>query len=1121
MINLYKRETEILNGLKDFQRATVERVYELFQKGQNRVLVADEVGLGKTLIAKGVIAKTAILHKNQGDDLFKVIYICSNQNIARQNVMKLKIDTEVTVGNTNDTRLSMQHLKFHEEKMNPKIIENYVQLIPLTPATSFNMTGGSGIVQERALIYAIFKRLPMLAPYDKQLEEILRNGANSSWEGWAKSWMEQRVKECNEKSNGDYLKNMISKVEGTLNNEFKDLKQGLLTALKTISSNGGTAENAYNLIYRMRQMMAQISIDFLEPDLVIMDEFQRFRELISEREDTEIGMLTKRFLYSGKVKTLLLSATPYKLYSTLEEIDENGGTDDHYNEFMQVIDFLFDQNDVKRRELRIDWQDFSNSLKHLDSENWEDACVKKKKAEDMMFEGICRTERLMVSKSGNAMLDTSKARDNAEITANDILSYIEGDKVTEALQELGSKVVPPVEYVKSSPYIFSFMDHYKIKEELRKHFNKNTELARVVKKSSSGWLKRDMINNYKKLPPSNARLERLLKETFEGNPEFFMWVPPSLPYYEPEGAYKNSRNFSKILVFSAWEMVPRMIASLVSYESERRTIGKLVERGDKDGNGIIKYFVMDNKRRYPRGRLNLSMRRDEKTGKQEPGRMALFTLMYPCITLAKLFNPIELLNSREDKRISRSTLEKMLRQRVTPLVDEAIAKFQVKKTGAADERWYWAAPIIFDYLHERDNVRLWLDGSGMGNFEEEKEVEGYEAQEGKEENNLLTEHFKLLKDSFLYPMDLKLGLMPEDLIDILVLQTIGAPGVCLQRMFLQDVVDNYTNGYAMEGAMLIAKNIVKKFNLPESTAIVDLLYSSEYSRKKDKQPDEYHWINVMKYCADGNFQAVLDEYRHMLVESYGLWDMDKEKRTQEVATLISQALKTYTASYKVDTVNNFLSKKSDMRMRSHFAAGFYNPGKEGKVAQRTESLRQSFNSPFRPFVLATTSIGQEGLDFHYYCRKIMHWNLPSNPIDLEQREGRINRYKGLAIRQNAAIKYGNIKFKKDIWNEMFETCKANEKREHCELVPYWYMEPDKDSNAVSIERIVPMYPFSKDGAQYERLIKILSLYRITLGQARQEELVEGIFNNLDEEKLERIHELFINLSPYYKKYSME
>jgi ERCC4-related helicase len=55
--------------------------------------------------------------------------------------------------------------------------------------------------------------------------------------------------------------------------------------------------------------------------------------------------------------------------------------------------------------------------------------------------------------------------------------------------------------------------------------------------------------------------------------------------------------------------------------------------------------------------------------------------------------------------------------------------------------------------------------------------------------------------------------------------------------------------------------------------------------------------------------------------------------------------------------------------------------------------------------LASTSIGQEGLDFHLYCKKIFHWNLPSNPIDFEQREGRIHRYQGLVIRLNMASKY--------------------------------------------------------------------------------------------------------------------
>lgn len=68
---------------------------------------------------------------------------------------------------------------------------------------------------------------------------------------------------------------------------------------------------------------------------------------------------------------------------------------------------------------------------------------------------------------------------------------------------------------------------------------------------------------------------------------------------------------------------------------------------------------------------------------------------------------------------------------------------------------------------------------------------------------------------------------------------------------------------------------------------------------------------------------------------------------------------------------------------------------------------------------------------------------------------------------------------------------------------------------VKIERIVPMYPLSRDVLTYERLIKILSMYRLTLGQARQEELLKYLFHNHDEP--EKLRGLFINLSPFYKE----
>ena len=167
-------------------------------------------------------------------------------------------------------------------------------------------------------------------------------------------------------------------------------------------------------------------------------------------------------------------------------------------------------------------------------------------------------------------------------------------------------------------------------------------------------------------------------------------------------------------------------------------------------------------------------------------------------------------------------------------------------------------------------------------------------------------------------------------------------------------------------------------------------------------------------------------------------------------------------------------------------------------------------------MLATTSIGQEGLDFHNYCRKIVHWNLPSNPIDLEQREGRINRFECLAIRQNVAKRYGDISFRKDIWDEMFDEASRKEKIDgSSDLIPYWGLRETEDM--VKIERIVPMYPYSRDGLAYERLIKILSMYRLTLGQARQEELLEYLFKNCDDP--DKLKELFINLSPFYKEQS--
>ena len=75
--------------VKDFQRATADRILHIYKNlGHRRVLLADEVGLGKTFVAKQVINLVREWHKQEKDNFFKVVYICSNANIADQNIEK-------------------------------------------------------------------------------------------------------------------------------------------------------------------------------------------------------------------------------------------------------------------------------------------------------------------------------------------------------------------------------------------------------------------------------------------------------------------------------------------------------------------------------------------------------------------------------------------------------------------------------------------------------------------------------------------------------------------------------------------------------------------------------------------------------------------------------------------------------------------------------------------------------------------------------------------------------------------------------------------------------------------------------------------------------------------------
>jgi hypothetical protein len=272
---------------------------------------------------------------------------------------------------------------------------------------------------------------------------------------------------------------------------------------------------------------------------------------------------------------------------------------------------------------------------------------------------------------------------------------------------------------------------------------------------------------------------------------------------------------------------------------------------------------------------------------------------------------------------------------------------------------------------------------------------------------------------------------------------------------------------------------------------------------------------VLDYSIAGNLQSVLDEYVHVVLDRIGLPDPTSAQAIEQVAGTLRDTVTIRTASYSchevVDEGRGARLRSGRHRMRGHFAVRFgQDRTDEVNESTRTSQVRDSFNSPFWPFVLATTSVGQEGLDFHSYCHTCVHWNLPSNPVDLEQREGRVHRYKGHAVRKNVAQRNWPAAFSgtDDPWNAMFATAAASEGATS-DLVPYWLYEGDH-----RIERVVPNLPLSREVGRLAALRRGVASYRLVIGQPRQDDLLRWLAERYSPEELERLQEeLRIDLTP--------
>ena len=149
----------VLASLKPFQRRTVDHAFDrlfLAKDSTSRFLVADEVGLGKTLVARGLIART-IEHLWDTAKRIDIVYICSNGSIARANLPKLHVGATSDRSFALATRLTMLATELAPRAGRLGLAASKVNFVSFTPGTSFDMGKATGQSEERVVLFRLLE----------------------------------------------------------------------------------------------------------------------------------------------------------------------------------------------------------------------------------------------------------------------------------------------------------------------------------------------------------------------------------------------------------------------------------------------------------------------------------------------------------------------------------------------------------------------------------------------------------------------------------------------------------------------------------------------------------------------------------------------------------------------------------------------------------------------------------------------------------------------------------------------------------------------------------------------------------------------------------------------------
>lgn len=1048
--------------LAEFQLAAVDRIMRRLsdRSGSRRFLLADEVGLGKTLVASGVIERLVAGRRRP----LVVVYLCSNAEIAEQNRRKLDPDARRPVRRVAQLALTTPDR------------ESRRQIFSFTPGTS--LQDGTGMAWERRLVMFLLYRLFDKEVHRSRWREFFRCGVSEArWEH------EARLAALL----GDYGRKLTLPFQDRLREEWRRpvpiegeiavLARAIDEEVDRFHSSGATdaARRRRNLVVAMlRRAVQQVALDSLDADLVILDEVQRFKEVLDQAGDAK--SVASRLFRKGDVPVLILSATPYKML-TLEHEEADEAEGGHYKEFCKTLDFLRRRGGGDGPDpIRADLDRFKKRLLQGQFLNEPDPELRaiKERLEAQLKEVMCRTERnWYVEEAGKGVEEVRPAGAGAIPDVEELTQFVRLRRFLLDTVETGYQIT---EYWKSAPCPFTFMDwQYAVMQAIR---DRGARVPEGLLAGAEGGV--DVASRNQR---TRALFQRVFGPGSERHPQKwrFLWLPPTYRYYRDE--FFGAGEPTKFLLFSNWRFVPKAVSVLVSDEVERR--------------------------------LGISSRPEEATPLRftEKRSFHVFDVCFPSVALASTVDPAGLAIHPA------STAQ--------TVVDRA--------ERALEERLEACGVIVGDV----GNDPIWqivarLEGQHTAAL---SVIAGLRSAsiEGAEESGV--RHFERHRRRYVRWMAEPTGGLRMSRSRLRRLAQIAAwsPAVSLLRALWSMYPES--RGSMPEGLVRICVNALRNYlNRPLTQAVIDGW--GRERREKSQYP-----TRILRYCCDAHIQAVLDEYVFLLREVSSCGDVSSA--LEQVAHVLGLG----TGTPKINVGGPRRGGMVDIALepvarRAHLAVAFgedvvkdSSAGESTPQAERRSAIREAFNSPFWPFVLATTSVGQEGLDFHLYCRDIIHWNLPSNPVDLEQREGRINRRDGLAIRSRIAQDWSLVRaavFRREgdhnPWQWVFAALDQADTLQRYKhgLYPHWVYEPG-DGAAAGIRRHLFFYEASTDALRYEALKEGLALYRLVFGQPRQQDLLEVLAQKISQATIENprfdlhanLSYYMINLSPFENGYAME